>query len=156
MDMYDTNNISFTSFALLLIPFLSSLFKSIALFTSWVISSLITKLPLSISSFFTLHLIFQFSKIRSLFGTWFENIWKVTTGTAAERPSIIEFDPQWVQNPPVEAWQKYLTRLLRIPATISPIWALETDRKLPNETYKTEPTGWVSNHSNYLGPLALR
>ena len=89
-----------SSFALCLIAFITSLWLSINFFTSSEISHLVT----TPTSFLTFHPIFQSSTMCLLIGTQSQNIGKISIGVPAKTASRVEFQPQCVQNRPVEEW----------------------------------------------------
>lgn len=65
-----------------------------------------------------------------------------------DQDNICPVSPQvwfnWEASP--RAARKNRTPLICKPTRISSIWALETERKLPNEMFKTKSTGWESSH----------
>lgn len=99
------NILKFLHYFLIIFP--SSLSKSMNLFTSPAILSLVPNLS-TVVGHFTLHPIFQSSTKVLLFGIWSNIIGKVSIGTPASRPSLVEFQPQCDQNPPTEGCHKTL------------------------------------------------
>ena len=162
------------SLAFVLISFTSSFSKFINFCTSLDISTLVTKLSVPISCF-TLHLVFQSSTISLLFKIWAKIMGYVRKGRPHNIHSQVELHPQCDKKPPTEEWdktlnwlhqgttnsiwpqtsfnllvssratQKNLTLLSHKPTAISSIWAMETERKLPIEIYRTELLGWQSS-----------
>ncbi|KAI5435059.1 hypothetical protein KIW84_021768 [Lathyrus oleraceus] len=151
----------FISFPLLsLIPFVTSLSKSINSHTNFTISLFFIKTsPFTFS--LTLNPTFQSSTIILLLNGWSNPIGKVNNGTPEITLSLVEFQPQCDQNPPIEecdntlnwshhsktspmfpqicfnleaslrAIHKNRTLLSRKAFAISSICSLEADKKLP-------------------------